>query len=112
MSARVIVNPGSKSPQSLERCRGLAEPADPERHYRVEPGEGTWDEQQPEFFPRPGESGLQGVTDAISRAAWLSMANPPQRVVRVRPDDPDRVIRWYRGGSELSVITNQDRRQP
>jgi hypothetical protein len=106
----MIVNPGGKSLQSLERCRGLAEPCGP-FHYRVEPGDGSWDEPAPEFFPRPGESGLKGVEDAISRAAWLSMANPPQRVVRVRPDDAERVIRWYRGGSELSVITNENRRQ-
>lgn len=106
MSERVIVRPGAKSLQSLERSRGLAEPCGP-YCYRVEPGEGTWDEPAPEYFPRPGQSGLKGVEDAISRAAWLSMANPPQRVVRVRPDDADRVIRRYRGGSELSVITSE-----
>ena len=113
MSERVIVNPGSRSAQSLERARGLAEPCGP-YHYRVEPGDteipddGSAPEPRPEFFPRPGENGVKGVTDAISRAAWLSMAKPPQRVIRVRPDDEDRVIRWYRGGSELSVITNGD----
>lgn len=116
MSGRVIVNPGSRSPQSLERARGLDEPLDPVQHYRVEPGDVELPdddgepEPSPEFFPRqPGESGLKGLEDAIARAAWLSMAKPPQRVVRVRPDDAERVIRRYRCGADLSLVEIGDR---
>jgi hypothetical protein len=102
---RAIVNPGAKSRQSLERSRGRMEPIDPARHYIVEPGEGEGGE---EYFPREGQSPLQGLETAISRAAWLSMAHGAQRIWRISPDAEPKVIRRYTGGNGLTLITTGD----
>jgi hypothetical protein len=90
--------------QQLERPAGLPGPLNPEEHYCVEPGEG---EGGAEYFPKPGQSMLDGLLHAIARAAWLSMGHPPQRILVTRPEGgrlpacQDQVIRRYRGGQEI-----------
>ena len=105
---RVIVRPGARSYQSLERSRGAMEPIDPGRHYIVEPG---MPGDGPEYFPKPGQSTLKGLEDALCRAAWIAQAyreDPDyarQTVIRVSPDSArPRPIRWYQGSCELSVV--------
>ena len=102
---RAIVNPGTKSHQSLERSRGITEPIDPARHYIVEPGEPGGSE---EYFPKDGQSSLQGCEAAISRAAWLSMSHGAQRVWRISPDSDPKVIRRYTGGNNLTLVQAGD----
>ena len=102
---RAIVNPGVKSRQSLERSRGITEPIDPARHYIVEPGEPGGSE---EYFPKDGQSSLQGCEAAISRAAWLSMSHGAQRVWRISPDSDPKVIRRYTGGNTLTLVQAGD----
>jgi len=99
--ARKIARPGALSYQSLERSRGTFAPIDPDRHYIVEPGEPG---NGPEYFPKPGQAPLKGLEDAISRAAWLSMAHGHQAVIRVSPDSGPRPVRWYAGGHALALV--------
>jgi hypothetical protein len=86
------------SHQSLERSAGAPEPADPRAYYRVEPGESA-----PEYFG----AGLSGLTDAMARAGWLSVAHGAQQVAVTRPEGhprlpacTDQVIRAYEAGRE------------
>jgi len=104
MSAKTTTVGSRTSHQSLEQSAGLPEPADPGAHYCVDPGETAR-----EYFPsRPGQSMLEALTSAIARAAWLSVALPPQRVLATRGEGhrllapcQDKVIRRYRGGREI-----------
>lgn len=101
MTARVIVHPGSRSRQALEHSRGAPEPADPGRYYAVDPGEAGR-----EYFP----AGVAGMAAALARAAWLSVAAPPQRVLATRPPGgkapacTDRAEHRFRGGREITSI--------
>jgi hypothetical protein len=99
MTAKTRTVGSRKSHQSLERSAGAPEPPVPGTYYRVEPGE-----TGPEYF----RCDLKGLTGAIARAGWLSVANPPQRILVTRPDGhpllpgcQDKVIRRYRGGQEI-----------
>jgi hypothetical protein len=100
-----------KSHQSLERSAGTPEPANPGSHYQVAPGE-----THPEFFPDT----LKGQSDAISRAAWLSVGHSPQRVLVTRaaarhrlPACQDKVIRRFRNGQEIwSAASSQPDPEP
>jgi hypothetical protein len=95
----------TRSRQSTEHIRGRPEPLDPDDCYQVSPGEA---EGGPEYFPVPGQGMLDGLAAAITRAVWLSIGHPPQRVTRIRPDGQARVIRRYRNGRSLAAVSGND----
>jgi hypothetical protein len=87
--------------QSLERSAGTPEPAKPDSYYCLQPGEG---ESPAEYFPDT----LQGQSDAIARAVWLSMGRPDTfRVLATHPEGgnlpacTDKVFQRYRGGQQI-----------
>jgi hypothetical protein len=103
VSARKIVRPGAASLQALERSRGSPEPADPGAYWAVDPGDG---EHGREHFP-PGPRGMKA---AMKRALWLSVSDPPQRLLYTRPANrhgpavTDKIIARYRVRHELSLV--------